>query len=231
MMTITTTSTDARAPLQTGPIGSAVRLAPWAGIASVVFFVIGVVASSPPETNASNAKWVADYTKSHATGHIATGVGLAVSGLCFLVFILGLWERVAARGTRPSPLPLIAAAVTAACMGVGGVLMAVPGAIVNGGATVPAADLLRFCNAAGFAVVGVPGMLAAAIAVVALSVQARKAGVFGKKLFVYSIIVGIALLAAIQFLPIAFLLVWLVIAAIVQLRQGDGMPGSESGLG
>jgi len=203
-------------------MGRALRLAPWTGIAFVVAFAIGVVASSPPQNNASNAKWMADYTKSHAAGHIVSGAALVVSGLCFLVFVLGMWQRIAARGTRPGPLPLINAAVTAACMATGGVLMAMPGSIVSGGGPVPDADLLRLCDEAGFAMVGLPGMLAAAIAVVALGVQARKGGVFGQKLFVYSIVVGIALLGAIAFLPIALLLVWLVVAAVVQLRQGDG---------
>ena len=96
----------------------------------VVAFAVGVVASSPPNDNASNAKWMADYTKSHAVGHIVSGVSLLVSGLCFLVFVLGLWQRIAARGTRPNPLPLIGAAVTAACMATGGVFMAMPGVIV-----------------------------------------------------------------------------------------------------
>ena len=227
-MTTAPTITDHWTSGQIRPIGAALRLAPWAGIASVVFFAVGVVASSPPGTNASNAKWVANYAESHAAGHIASGVGLVVAGLCFLVFVLGLWERIAARGTRPSPLALVAAAVTSACMAVGGVLMAIPAVIVNDGAPMPAADLLRFCNTAGFAVVGVPGMLAAAIAVVALGLPARTAGVFGRKLFIYSIIVGIALLAAVEFFPIALLLVWLVIAAIVQLRQDDRAPQSES---
>jgi hypothetical protein len=216
---MSTTATDRRAPAQDLLLGRSLRLAPWTGIAFVVAFAVGVVASSPPNDNASNAKWMADYTKSHAVGHIVSGVSLLVSGLCFLVFVLGLWQRIAARGTRPNPLPLIGAAVTAACMATGGVFMAMPGVIVNGGAPVPAADLLRFCDEAGFAMVGVPGMLAAAITVIALGVQARKAGVFGQKLFIYSIVVSIALLGAVEFLPIAFLLLWLIIAAVTQLRQ------------
>jgi hypothetical protein len=226
---VTTVNSERLTTSSARQIDTGHRLAPWTGIAFVVAFAVGVVASSPPSTGASNAKWLAQYTKAHAAGHITSGVALVVAGLCFALFVLGLWDRIVARGTRPSPIPLVAAAITAACMGIGGLLMAIPGVLVSGGAPVPNADLLRFCDTAGFGAVGVPGMLAAAIAVVALGVQARKAAIFGQKLFIYSVVTGVALLGAVEFLPIAFLLVWLVIAAVHQLRHGDGAPADARG--
>lgn len=201
----------------------AVRLSPWSGIAFVVLFIVGVVASSPPGTGASNAAWIANYSSSHDAGHIASGVCLALSGLAFLLFVVGLWHRIAlsarARRRQVGPLALVGAGVTAACMGVGGALMAIPSVLVKGGAPVPSADLLRFCNDTGFAVVAIPGMLAAAIAVVALSQQGRQAALFGRKLHIYGIVVAVALLASIEFLPIALLLIWLIVVAVVQLRR------------
>jgi hypothetical protein len=208
------------------PSNTALRWTPLSGIASAVFFIGGVLASSPPETNASNAKWIANYTASHNAGHIASGVFLALSGLTFMLFIVGLWQRISAveasTGKMPSPLPMVAAGVTAACMSVGGVLMAAPSAVVSGGGPVPNADLLRFCNSTGFGVVGVSGMLAAAVAVIAVSVQGRRANLFGQKLYVFGIVVAVILLAAVEFLPILILLIWLVVVAVVQIKQSRG---------
>lgn len=202
-----------------------IRWSPIAGVASALFFIGGVAASSPPSDGASNAKWIADYTSSHAGGHIASGALLAVSGVTFLLFVAGLWQRIVANESaawRPSPLPLIAAAVTAACMGIGGVLMAVPGVIVNAGAPIPSADVLRLCNDAGFASVAVPGMLAAAVAVATLSLQGRRVALLGRRLQIFGFVVSVGLLASIEFLPIVLLVVWMVTVAVVQLRRPMG---------
>ena len=51
------------------------RWAPWTGVAFVVFFVGGVMASSPPSETASNAAWIADYaTHGKQVGHVISGV-------------------------------------------------------------------------------------------------------------------------------------------------------------
>jgi hypothetical protein len=58
----------------------------------------------------------------------------------------------------------------------------VGGDMLLSSAPMPDADLLRFCNDLGFVMVGVPGMLAAALGIGALSFQAHAAGIVGKRL-------------------------------------------------
>jgi hypothetical protein len=205
-----------------GSPAAVLRWAPLTGIATVVFFAISVIASSPPGTGASDTAWTAAYTGSHDAGHIATGVCLVLSGLMFVLFAAELWRRITRRGLadrRPSPLPLVAAGVAAACMSVGGMLMAAPSAVVSGGGPVPGADVLRLCNNTGFALVAIPGMLAVAIAVAALSVQGRRAELFGRRLQVFGFVVAPILLASILFVPIVAWLIWLVVLAVYQLRM------------
>jgi hypothetical protein len=198
------------------------RWAPVTGIAFVIFFVAGVLSSSPPNDDVSNAKWIADYTgRSNQAGHVLTGVFLVLAGLSLLSFIAVLWTRIA-RASRPgavNPLPLLAAGVSAACIALGGILMAaVSGSILLNSGPVPAADLLRFANDTGFAMAGIAGMLAAALSVGLISLQARGAGIFGRKLTALGLATALVLLASFAFIPILALLIWLLAASVTLMR-------------
>src|SRR5262249_40227634 len=137
-------------------------------------------------------------------------------------FLTTLWGRIAA-ARRPEitgPLPLVAAAVAASCICVGGVLMAgIAGSLLIGPAPMPGADLLRFGNGVGFAMVAGGGMPAAALSVACLSVQARTAGILGRPLMIFGLVVAVLLLGAIAFLPILVLLLWAIFVAVALLRQ------------
>ena len=202
------------------------RWTPLSGIAFVVFFVAGVVASSPPSDSASDAKWVASYTgHGNQVGHVLTGVFLILAGLSFVSFVSVLWTRIseASRPAVVNPLPLVTAGVAAACIAAGGVLMAAAaGASLTGSSPVPGPDLLRFSDAGGFTMVGIAGMLAAALCVACLSAQARAAGIFGRKLTILGLVASVVLLASFLFIPIVALLVWLVAASIVLMRSPAG---------
>jgi hypothetical protein len=209
------------------------RWQPLTAIAFVVFFVASVVVSSPPADDVSNVTWTRAYTgTAHAREHLATGILLVLAALSLLSFLTLLWTRIAAarRPVSVSPLPLIAAGVAAACISVGGVLMAsVSGSILIGSMRVPNADELRFANDTGFAMVSVAGMLAAALSIACLSVQARAAGLFGTRMMGFGIVVSIVLLAAVAFLPIAALLIWLVVAA-ARLMRGTSIETQAAGV-
>ena len=195
------------------------RLAPLTGFGFAVLFLVSVIASSPPADGASNAKWLASYAGSgHKAGHVITGVCLVLAGLCLLVFMTTLWNRIveARRPERVSPLPVVAAGVSAACIAVGGVLMG--GAISVMSSPSPDANLLRLCNDIGFTMVGLGGMLAAALSVAVISAQARAANVFGRRMTTFGYAVAVILLAALAFVPIVALLAWAVAAAIALLR-------------
>jgi hypothetical protein len=190
------------------------------GLGFVVLFLGGVMASSPPADNAPDASWIADYTgRAHQASHLATGLLLVLAGLCLLAFLTGVWRRVAALAGGVSPLPVAAAAVSAACIAAGGVVMGfVSGGELVGRYPLPGADVLRLSNDLGFALVGVAGMIAAGFSVACLSVQGYRAGMFGRKMRVFGIGVGVVLLGSIAFVPIIVLLVWVGVVAVRELR-------------
>ncbi len=203
------------------------RAAPLSGIAFVVFFIASVVVSSVPKSSASDRDWLAAYaTHAKQAGHLATGILLVLAALSLLVFLTHLWTRVLATGRLEavSPLPLVAAGVSAACIAIGGVLMgSIGGSTLIGNAPLPGPDLLRLGNDAGFAMVGLAGMLAASVSVAAVSVQARSAGLFGQRLFRFSMLVAVLLLASFAFVPILGLLIWLVAVAVTLLRDSPAL--------
>jgi MFS family permease len=200
------------------------RAAPLSGIAFVVFFLGSVLASMAPSDTASDKTWVAAYaTHGKQAQHLLTGVLLVLAALSLISFLTHVWTRVAAASGAEtvSPLPIVAAGVAAACIAVGGVLMAgISGTVLIGSAPLPRADLLRFGNDVGFAMVALAGMLATALSIASMSVQARAAGVFGTRLWRFSLVVAVALIASLAFLPILALLVWLIVVTIA-LRRSD----------
>ena len=209
-----------------GDTSPATRWAPLTGIAVVVFFLAGVAASSPPGDGASAASWVASYTGGgNKFSHEASGVLLVLTALSLMCFLAVVWSRIGRLrpGGDHSMMPLLAAGVSAACIAVGGALMGSGSTVTTSfaGASAPAAaTLARFCNDAGFVMVGLPGMLAAALSVAGLSVQAYRAGLFGRRMQVFGIVVAVILIGSLEFLPVLALLLWLVVTSVVLIRRG-----------
>ena len=177
-------------------------------------------------TNASNAKWLANYTKSHAAGHIVSGVGLAVAGLCFSssYSVYGNASLPGGRGParsrwRPRSHDCLhggwGCPYGHAC-GHRQRRRAGPrrrpaailqhGRLRRSGCPRHAGRRHRRCRPEP------PGPPRRRLRQEALRLQHHR---------------GIALLAAVEFFPIALLLVWLVIAAIVQLRQATACPSQS----
>ncbi|HEX3542020.1 MAG TPA: hypothetical protein VHT75_16430 [Acidimicrobiales bacterium] len=190
----------------------------FAGVTFVVFFIASVVASSVPANKAADAKWTAAYTgHSHQIEHLATGVFLVLAALSLLTLLATLWERIAQASApaRTSPVPLVAAGVSAACIAAGGVVMAsISGTELAGKFPLPSADLLRFANTLGFALVAVGGMLAASFSVACLSRQGRAAGVLSRRVATFGLVVAVVILASVAFLPIAALWIWAIVITI-----------------
>lgn len=193
------------------------------GIAFVVLFVGSVVGSNALADNASDKNWVANYTgRTNQAQHLATGILLLLAALCLLSFLTSVWTRIA-EARQPAilnPLPLVAAGVSSACIAVGGILMAgISGSLLIGPIPMPGADLLRLSNDLGFAMVGVAGMSTAALGIACLSVQAHATGLFGRRLLIFSLVVALALLGSIAFVPIIALLIWLIVVSIALSRS------------
>lgn len=208
------------------------RVAPYSGVAFVVFFIASVVVSSVPKGTASDHAWLAAYaTQAKQAGHLATGVLLVLAALSLMTFLTHLWTRVSEAGDprAVSPLPVVAAGVSAACIATGGILMAIAsGSALIGSTPIPGPDVLRIGNDAGFAMVGVAGMFAAALSVACVSIQARDAGIFGARLTRFSVAVAVVLLASVVFVPILALLVWLVTVTVTLTRRAPSSRAVES---
>jgi hypothetical protein len=187
----------------------------------VVFFLGGVMASSPPSETASNATWIADYaTHGKQVGHVISGVCLVLAGMSLMIFLTQLWTRVAAAQRSPiNPLPVVAAGVTTTCMCIGGLLMVSVSGLSMSGAPLPPPYWMRFGNDVGFVFVGGPAMVAAAIGLACLAGQAFAAGVFGSRLRWFTYLVAALLLASFLFIPIAGLMVWVLVTLYIQVRQ------------
>jgi hypothetical protein len=205
------------------PASAVRRWEPYAGVAYVVFFVASVLVSNPPADNASDRTWIARYTgHSEQARHLATAFLLLLAGLALMTFLVALWRRIADvhPAESPSRLPIAAAATAAALMGAGGMVMGyISGGEIIGHYPLPGVDLLRMSNDLGFALAGVAGSWAAAVAVATLSVQGHAAGVFGTKMRAAGIITALALLLSMLFVPILALLAWVLAATIIWMRK------------
>ncbi|MBV9830947.1 MAG: hypothetical protein JOZ82_05075 [Marmoricola sp.] len=195
---------------------------PLTGVAFPALFVGGVLASKAPADSATDMVWLHDYAGSNAAPHVVTAYCLVLAGLSLMTFLVTLWSRI--REASPerlvSVVPAIAAGMAGALMSVGGVLMGV----VSIHALRGYPELIRLGNDAGFAMVSVGGMLAAALSLVTLSLMARSAGVLGPRLAWSGVVVAGLLPASLLFLPIAALLVWTVAVARSLLRHPGETP-------
>ncbi|HEX3930124.1 MAG TPA: hypothetical protein VHW64_05440 [Nocardioides sp.] len=112
---------------------------------------------------------------------------------------------VAARGGAATTIvPVVAAGMAGALLAVGGVLMGVVAISALHGYP----EIIRLGSDGGFAMVGIGGMLAAAVSVAWLNVLGLQCGVLGKALGRSGVVVSVLLLGAIAFIPILGLLVW-----------------------
>jgi hypothetical protein len=196
---------------------------PGSGIAFVVLFVVTAFMSSTPDTNASNAAWTAWFAgAAHRDLLLVAGLTGLAAALALLSFIANIWTRIAAvSGARvTNPLPVAAGAVAAACIAVGALLQAlIPGSMIFNSLPEPSPGIMRILeNTAGPLVFG-GGMIALALAVAGLALQARAADAFGKGLTIFSLVVAVLTVFAFEFFPVLAPLIWVVTISIVLIRR------------
>jgi hypothetical protein len=199
------------------------RLAPLTGVAFAVTFFVAAVLWNTPNDNASNAKWSSYFaSSSHRTQLLIAAFLFVIAGLCLLAFLNTIWSAVAARrSVKHSSLPVTAAAVAAAGIAAGGALMgATPGAMTFSSLHEPAAAILRLADDMAWPLIAVAGMFAAALAIATLSVQARRARVFGQTTTVISIIVAVITLVSFLWFTLIPILLWTLILGIALSVRG-----------
>jgi hypothetical protein len=199
------------------------------GLGFVVLFVVAFFMEDTPDGNASNAKWTSYFaSKSHRTELIVSAFLFVVAALLLLALFTELASRVRDEA-RPdqSRFGLGAATIGATCIAIGGVANAVvAGAMAFGNAPEPNADVLRYGDNLGYPILAVAGMISVAVAIVVLSVQAGRVGLFSKGVVIASVVLGVLTLLSFLFFPLLAMLIWVITASIVLTRQGAAAAGA-----
>jgi hypothetical protein len=189
----------------------------------VVFFVAGFATTPSPTDNNSNLTWLNYFASSgNQIKTLVSGFMFVLAAVCLATFVTSLWSRIA-EARRPqltSPLPLVAAAVGAVGIALGGVLEAtVSGGMIFGQLRLPPADILRFGNDASFPAIAVAGMFGTALAIAGIGFQAASAGLFGRRFTVVSVIAAVLTVFSFGFFPLLAPLLWFLVVSIMLLRR------------
>jgi L-lactate permease len=171
----------------------------------------------------SNGVWRNYFASSgHQIQTLVSGFLFVLAALCLVVFVSSMWSRIA-EGRRPestSPIPLVASGMGAAGIALGGVLVAaVSGGMIFGQLQLPPADILRFGNDAAFPAITVAGMFGVALAIASLAVQARSAGLFGRRFQIVGLVVAVVTIFSFGFFPLVAPLLWFLVVSIMLLRK------------
>lgn len=215
----------------TAPRASWRRWEPLTGAAFVVLFVVGIMMTNIPDSNASDQSWHNYFASSGNRALVLTsGYILVASAMCLVAFLTCVWTRIAER-RRPepiSPLPLVAAGVAGASIAIGAVSLAVvPGSMIFGSMPEPGADTLRITVNAAFPFIMVAGMIGVAVSVAVLSIQARAAGLFGRPMLAAGLVAALAGVLSVFFFPMVLVALWALAATVVLVRRGESPPVPE----
>ena len=196
------------------------RLGTWMGIVFVVLFVAGFVVFPTPDSGKAKdtIKWQRWWLDSgHRTGAVIGAYLMVLGLLAFIWFLSSLRDRLGARGGLAVTFGSVFVAI-----GLVSTLMraAVPGGRVFGDIPVPAGDFARQFDNLGFGLLLVAGALAAGAFVIATSYLARQGGLLPGWLTIAGFVVGVVQLAAAFFFPLVLFVLWVLVLAIVLLRQG-----------
>lgn len=165
------------------------------------------------------------------------GILLAFSAAFLLAFAAGFASSEPERDSQESFLARSAAGLFAACIAISSVALALVAAEVSlRSALQPPPELERWLAEFGYAVLLVPGMVAAAVMVWSLSRSALRAGLIPSIVAVAGYVVAVLCLSA---LPIAIaselfwsqlpLALWVVVAAAVSSNRSLSRAGSAAG--
>jgi len=197
------------------------RMGSWMGIVFVVLFVAGFLVFNTPSKGTDTAKWANWWNDSGHRTAAVIGAYLIVLGLiAFVWFAASLRERFQTGGG----LLLTFASIFAAVGFVGTLVRAtIPGNKTFGGSSatpVPhGADLARQLDGLGFGILLVAGALSLGVFIFVVSNLARRDGTLPGWLTVAGYVVAVLQLAGAFFFPFVLAVLWVLIAAILFVRQ------------
>jgi hypothetical protein len=199
------------------------RWGPLGGIVFVVLFVVGLALNNIPSADDSAAKIANFYNDSGDRAQlIISSYVLWLAGLFFLWFVASLRARLLAVEGAPGRLTSIVFGggilfvamlmVAAACFA------SIAGDITFGDENFVGLDGARFIPELGYPILFIAGMFAAIAMIDAVSVLIIRTGVFPRWIGWFGFFAAIALLFAGFFLPMIFLLLWVVFVSVAMLR-------------
>jgi hypothetical protein len=195
---------------------------PVSGLAFVVVFVASLFLDTTPSVSAPSAVWTSYFASAgHRETALAAGLLGVVAALAVMSFLVITWTRIAAGRPGPaSPLPVAAAAVCAACIAAGSLLQAlIPASMIFNSLPEPSAGIIRVLNQASGPLILIGGMLALALAMASLALQARATGAFGTALTIFTLITAVITVFSFQFFPLLAPLAWTATISIVLIRR------------
>lgn len=205
------------------------------GIASGILFVVWAFLTKQPggeDSNADYARWLDD--DGHRVASVAAAYVLAASMLLFIAFVFGTLRALEAHGANPALVSFARAAsfLSAGSVMAGGSAGAAAALFVNfqepGTAADPAVAIAGFV---GSMAVMIPGMLAAAATIVAVSAATKVSGTFPAWTAWAGFLCAAVLLFSIMFVPMMAFPIWIVALSTVQLARPVTAPVAHPALG
>jgi hypothetical protein len=204
----------------------------WAGIVFAVLYVVGVImaASSPSDTdkykdNAAKltATWRTYYSDSGHRWTIIIGAWIIVGAvLALIVFASDLRDRLAEAGAPSSGRLAFGASILfgAVTMSGASAIAWIPGAKQFGSSPLPTNELNYLGSQLGFPFLLLGGGAAAALLLVSAGKGAARTGALPAWLSWAGVVIGVLVFfTGVFFLPMALLVLWVLIAAIVMMRK------------
>ncbi len=202
------------------------RVGAWMGIVFAPLFIVGTFISPSPKDSSSTQEWARLFTSSsHRTAAIV-GAYLAVFGLlAFLWFASRLRSRLGDGGGMMLTFGSVFAALG---MVANLVFAAIAGAKAFTSAPVPPGAFAQQFNSLGGGILVVPGALAAGVFVAIASYLSRREGALPGWLTIAGYVVAVLQLAAVVFIPLLLVPIWVLVVSIVMLRREAGTGAAAS---
>ncbi len=200
------------------------RWGPIAGIVFVVLFVAGVsIGLNFPDSDDSAAKIAEYYNDSGDRAQLIIGSYLIVlSGVFFLWFLASLRSRLLLAEGAPGRLTAIAfgsgLVFTALVMTAGAIFMTVAADITFGDNKFVSVEGARLLPVLGYPILLIAAMFAAIAMIDATSVLIMRTGTLPRWIAWFGFVTAVLLLFAVFFIPLLFLMFWVLAVSIAMLR-------------
>jgi hypothetical protein len=210
------------------------RWGPLAGIVFVVLFVVGLSLNNIPSADDSAVKITHFYNDGGDRAQvIISSYLLWLAGLFFFWFIASLRTRLIAVEGQPGRLTSITfgggLVFIAMLMAASACFASVAGDITFGGEDFVGVDGARFLPELGYPLLIIGGMFAAIAMIDAASILIVRTGVMPTWIGYFGFVAAVALLFAGFFLPMIFLLLWILFVSVA-LWRSPAEPGAQTAL-